>query len=234
MISHEEKIRKIKKKKKIFIVIALIIVGALIVTTLVMLILNAIQYELERRRHEESMRIAEELRGTLLFPDPDWYFNIFEDEYYMALDRSIWVQDGIMGTVINEETWENFDEYIQFMHDVVQLMIHGDHYTYGDLFMDEYWDNPRNRAHWWELGFTMQRLWNIELQVIDETPETIDIRLTYRIHRNDGTLRNDIPSSRVSGEQGTLPMLYRLVRDDEGNIRILTKFVHVFGAHDDF
>ena len=234
MVSHEEKIQKRKKKKKIFITIAIVIVAALVLTTLAMLILNAIQYNLERRRHEESLRRADELRGTLLFPDPDWYFNIFEDKYYMALDRSIWVRDGIMGTVINEETWDNFDEYIQFMHDVVQLMILGDHYTYGDLFMDEYWENPRNRAAWWELGFTMQRLWDIELQIMDETPESVDVRLTYRIHRNDGTLRNDLPSRRYSAEQGTLPMLYRLVRDDEGNIRILNKFVHVFGAQEDF
>ena len=234
MLSHEEKIKRIKKKKKIFIVAALIIIGVLILTTVVLLILSAVRYNVERRAREERENAAIALRGTLLFPDPNWELNIFEDEYYMGLDRGIWVRDGIMRTVIGEDTWDNYPEYIQFMHDVVQLMIHGDHYTYGDLFMDEYWEDPRNRANWWELGFTMQRLWNIELEIIDETPSSVDVRLTYRIHRNDGTLRDDIRSSRISGEQESLPMLYRLVRDDDGDIRILNKFVHVFGAQEDF
>lgn len=236
MLSHEERMHRAKKRRKIFITAVLIAAGVFILIAVVLVVLSAVNTHIQERRLLEAEAAAEEARGTLIFPDPDWELNIFEDAYYMGLDRGVWVNDGSTRTVITEDNRERHLPEIQFMFDVVQLIINGDSHAYADIFTDDYWNDPRHRDVWWALleegydAFTMQRLWDIEIAIIDrietQTEIITDISLTYRLHRNDGTFRNDLPSSRYSSEQGTRPMLYRLVRGTDGEIRVSHRFVY--------
>ena len=233
MISHEEKIARAQKKKKIFIAAVLIAVGVFIVVLAVMLVLSAVLNMIQDRRQAELEQAAQAAQGTLIFPDPDWYANIFEDEYYMSLDRGVWYDDGAVRTVITEQNRELYPVEVQFMFDVVQMIINGEYDDYNDIFSDEYWEGIQARDRYWDLrlDFPMQRLHNIEIAIIGRTETSVDMRLTYMILRNDGTFRNDLPFSHETITP-MRPMVYRLIMDADGEIRVSHKFVYRFAAWD--
>ena len=222
MLNHDEKIRQAQKKKKILLVVVLIIVGAFMLLGIALLILSGVrQFVWERRVQEMSPQERLYIHG-----DADWDRNIFEDNYYMSLDRSIRYNDGgVMLTVMNEENKETYPVPAQFMYDVIYLIINGDYEAYNNLFADEYWENGGG-----DYMFPMQALYKIELQIISMEETTADVILSYMIYRNDGMFRLDLPYN----EEAIRPIVYRLVTDSEGEIKVSSKFPFNFMAGGNF
>lgn len=216
MLSHEEKIRIQQKKKKILITAVLIVVGIFVLVGISLLILSAIQQYIQETKIQEY----ETPRYSYVYPDTDWDRNIFEESYYMGFDRSIKYNDGIATTTISEENKTSYPAEVQYMYDVVNLIINGDYEEYNKIFADEYWELiSKEDLLMRQLGFTMQPLYDIEIANVSSTESetNIDVQLSYKIYKNDGTFRNDM--SYDDGE--ILPVIYRLVTDSTGQIKVL-------------
>ena len=218
MLNHDEKIKQAQKKKKVLLVVVLIIVGVFMLLGITLLILSGVrQFVWDRRVQEMNPQERLYIHG-----DADWDRNIFEDNYYMSLDRSIRYNDGgVLLTVMNEDNIESYPPAAQFMYDAVYLIINGDYEAYNNLFAPEYWENG-GEEYW----FPMQALYKIELQIISMEETTADVILSYMIYRNDGMFRRDLPYN----EEAVRPIVYRLVTDSEGGIKVSNKFPFTFIA----
>jgi hypothetical protein len=227
MLSHEEKIRLMQKKKKILLIAVLIVIGVFVLVGITLLILSAVRHHVWDRRVQDHMNPTER---RYIHPDADWDRNIFEDSFYMSLDRSIKYNDGVGITVMTEENQSRYPPAAQFMYDVVQLIINGDYEAYNEIFADEYYDQVRFEDL--RLAFPMQPLYNIEIQTLRESEDrtTTEVKLTYMIHRNDGMFRPDLPYD----EPSIKPFVYRLIIDADGEIKVSHKFPYQFIAAGDF
>ena len=234
MLNHEEKITLQQKKKRIFFIAVLILVGVSVIITVVLLILSAVHNFIQERRWEE----AQGPQRSFIFPNPDWSANIFEEEYYMSLNRAVWVSEhnDTMRTVISEENRNAYPAAIQFMYDVVHMIIRGDYEAYNAIFTNEHWENvewEERAGRLWADTFPMQRLHNIELAIVRETETSVDVRVSYMILRNDGTFRNDLePTTETMSPM--IPHVYRLVMDEDGNIRVASRTVYRFHVPERF
>lgn len=217
---------KREKRKKIFMIAVCAVVGIFLVLGLITLILSAVNnYTISKSKQN----IDKETRRSYIYPEPDYDFNIFEDEGYMSLDRRIWFNDGGSHTVITEENYSSYSTEIQFMYGVINLIINGDYTEYNKIFTDDYLKNVGDDLR--EV-FTMQQLFEIELERVDsgESENTADIKVTYRIRNNNGTFRNDIDFN----DAGSLPVVYRLISDSTG-IKVtglLTYYKYTTGLYD--
>ena len=231
MLSNEERILRGKKKKKILTAAVLIFVGAFMITGITLVILSGVQHLVQERRWQE---LEDAARVRFVYPaDTDWDRNIFEESAYMGLDRTIRYSDGVTITVITEENKESYPVAAQFMYDVVFLIKHGDYEAYNDIFAEEYWQTVREEDL--RLEFPMQPLYNIEIQIVNVTDTHVDVKLEYRIHRNDGMFRNDLSYN----DGDSRPVVYRLItvynaETEENEIKVLRVMPYSFAAQIDF
>ena len=116
------------------------------------------------------------------------------------------------------------------MYEVVHLIINGDYEAYNEIFADEYYENAK--AEDLRLEFPMQALYNIEIQITAESEDktSAEVKLSYMIYKNDGMFRPDLPYD----EAALRPFVYRLITDDEGEIKVSHKFPHSFIAGSNF
>jgi hypothetical protein len=227
MLNHEEKIKLAQKKKKILLAVVLIIVGVFLLLGVTLLILSGVRQFVWEKRVQEHVNPMER---RYIHPDPDWDKNIFEDSQYMSLDRS--VRHNSEGTVITAMTDENKELYsvpAQFMYDVVQIIINGDYEAYNALFADEYWEDGGE-----DFMFPMQALYKIEIQIIDMTETTADVKLSYTIYKNDGMFRPDLPPNIRTDEEAVRPIVYTLAENARGELQILKTSVYSFIATENF
>ena len=214
MLSHEEKILRNKKKKKMLITGILITAAVIALVGIALLILTAVQEFIHERRVEEHQNAV---RRSYVYPETDWGKNIFEDSYYMSLDRSVKYSDGYATTVITEENKSQYSAEAQFMYDVVHLINNGDYEAYNDIFSEGYWE--RVKIEDVRLEFTMQPLYNIKIEIADKAEASTDMELIYMLYKHDGTFRNDLDYN----EEATIPVIYRLIMED-GEIKVSHMF----------
>ena len=226
MMNQEEKILFMQKKKKRLLIAVLVIIGAFALVGIVLFIATIISTGMGDELLRESPEGSGEIR-YIFPPDTDWDRNIFEESVYMSFDRAVKYSDGVALTVMTEETKEFYPPAAQFMYDVVWLIINGDYEKYNEIFADEYWENGGA-----DYEFPMQALYNIELQIIDESESktSADVSLSYMMYKNDGMFRSDLPYD----EPALRPFVYRLIMDDEGKIKVLDKFPQTIIAGSNF
>jgi len=225
MLNHEEKIELAKKKKKILLRAVFIIIGVFLIIGIVLLIFSAVWHRVAQGNISDAH--ANPMQRRFIHPDPNWYRNIFEEASYMELDRSIKFNDSGAITEMREDNLERYPMAAQFMYNVVHLIKNGEYEAYNDIFADEYWDNLRRtgRDAYGEM-FPMQALYNIEIRIIDSAPESADVVLSHMIYRNDGMFRPDL--SYNDGDMS--PVIYSLIIDRDGEIRVLRKSPYAFLA----
>jgi len=213
MLSEDEIIKqreRNEKKKKILFIAVGVVVGLIVLLGIVSFILSAINDHLENRAKTE---IENETRRTYIYPPADYDYDIFSDAGYLGLDRGIWFSDGVAKTVVTDDNLKQYSPEVQFMYNVINMIIKGDYVEYNKIFTANYMrtagDDIRER-------FTMQQLFDIELEYVyyDESGSEIysDIVVTYWIRNNNGTFRNDLDYN----DAGALPVVYRLISNSEG------------------
>lgn len=211
----EEAIKNKEKRKKILLIAVCAVLGVFLLLGIAALILSGIQNSLRDRAKE---KLEEDSRRSYIYPPPDYDFDIFKDEKYLELDRNVRFNDGFSQTVITDENKSAYPDEIQFMYNVVNLIINGDYTGYNKIFTEDYLASAGNDLR--EI-FTMQQLFEIGLEYMDSREEGgseyIDIEITYRIRNNNGTFRNDLDYN----DTGALPVVYMLVKDSEsGSIKV--------------
>ena len=211
--NEQERLKRQAKKKKILIIAVISVVGLFIVLGLAIFIFSAVQNHLDDQKREELNK-----GQSYIYPPADYNFNIFTDEFYMnECDRNIWVNDGYTRTVITDDNQKDYPAEILFMRDVINYIISGDYTEYNKIFTDDYLknagDDKRER-------FTMQQLYNIELELIDYTETTggsnYAVKVTYMIRNNNGTFRNDLDYN----DDGSRPVVYMLTSDRNGDTKV--------------
>ncbi len=150
-------------------------------------------------------------KEPIFFYNIDYDFDIFTDEAYLDLDRSLLYSDdgASFARLVTDEDFKNAGKYAVFFGNYFEAAIYGRHEEYNSFFEESYFkENPKKER------FTMQMIYNMEVTklseyVIDEgTPnEAIKSEFTvrYAIRRNNGTLRDDLDSG------VTRPQIYELV-----------------------
>ncbi|NLW73775.1 MAG: hypothetical protein GX057_02610 [Clostridiales bacterium] len=152
-------------------------------------LINMIAKMLEERDKD----VYNPTRQTIIFHTPDYNENIYDDEYYMGLDRSIYYRELDTGVTvaIEAEDYDSYDESVRFMVDFVNYIIAGDAESYNACFEEAYFEVEGNDE---KEAFTMQKLYNILITKISETKDGYLFTLEYMIKDNNGTFRTDIGS----------------------------------------
>ena len=217
-----------EKRKKIFLIAVGVVIGILILLGLVTFILSAIDNYNKSKTRDKEEKI---LKQTNIFPEADYDYNIFDDEEYMLRDRGVWFSDGVSKTVMTDANLKTYPVEAQFMYNVIDLIINGDYEEYNKIFTEDYIKKAGND---FREQFTMQKLFEIELEYIDhgqlsDNTDYWDIQLTYRIKDNNGTFRSDLEFN----DEGARPVIYSLISDKEGLkvSNVLTKGQYNSGAY---
>ncbi|MCL2813527.1 MAG: hypothetical protein FWD23_02885 [Oscillospiraceae bacterium] len=208
------------KRKKILAAGALFAAGALALLGILLLILSAVDGCTKDRAKAE---LEKSMTRRYNYVDPDYELDILKDDGYLAKDRNIWFNNGTLKTVITEDNRSTYSPETQFMYDVINIIIKGDYIAYNNLFTADYLQNAGDDLR---ERFTMQQLFQIEFEYENYWEEGntaySDITLIYRIRNNNGTFRNDLDYN----DDGYIPVVYRLSKDQNGEIKVWDLMTH--------
>ena len=131
------------------------------------------------------------------FEYPDYDENIFEDASYLELDRRIHLRRGPETVALESEAAAaDQGEAVVLLTRYIESILCGDAAMYNSFFTDKYYNRvlPYTR-------FTPQKIYDILLEEVQHTESTAGdsyvYYVSYAIHENDGTFRQDIPSDAV-------------------------------------
>lgn len=157
------------------------------------------------------------------FVEPRFDYDILKDAEYLALNRSVCYSDGTITRELEEAERTTMGAGVALLWDMLDRIIAGDTEGYNALFTQAY--IQKNGAH---EDFTMQQLYGANAQtgillevdrseVKEEDGRTVTYllyRVTYRIHKNDGTFRRDI------GSDEARPQIILLTDREGGRFKI--------------
>ncbi len=179
-------------KKKILIVFAGMIVFAIIALLLIAWI-DGMEQDKNNSDEEETKNPP----TTIIYYDPDYEYDIMQDEEYLGLDRYIYYKNSRTNeTIIIEDKAiqnNNYGPAVQVLKKMIDAIIAGDHEAYNALFSDNYFAVP-GRAP--EEPFTMQQVYGIKFTVMNEFDTSdeqfgrytqYEFIVEYKIHKNNGT-----------------------------------------------
>lgn len=197
--------------KKRLLKIAIIILAVFAVLVL-------FDFALEKGLFDRPQQDDTGTREPIFFFNPDYDFDIFTDEAYLDLDRSLhFSDDGGTSTAIltDENSYNSAHRTARFFKEYFDAVIMGDYEKYNSLFTDEYL--KKNGA---KDRFTMQMIYNMEAVLLrsedhDDGTTLYEFEVRYAIRRNNGTFRDDLDSG------VTRPQLY-VIREgsDTGSLLI--------------
>ncbi len=154
-------------------------------------------------------------RAEIEFSDPLLSVDIYADEDYMDLDRTIYytMVDGYETTVpILEGEEIHYSTEVRLLVRLIKAAIAGDTVAYNACFSKEYIDKSGEFS-----PFTMQKLYDIS--IVDYTYSAaapdgyVSVRvygLRYKIKDNNGSLRDDV------GSDGEIEQRISVVKDAAG------------------
>ncbi len=166
---------------------------------------------------EEEKKItsmySDELYSYTFYP-AKYDIDVTEDRRYMELDRSIHYKNGAVTVMVTEEELGSYNAAVQFFDTYFKTVVKGDADTYNTFFTDFYYET--NEPY---VAFAPQKLYDIEIEQLNEKSEDSGLvrwtfNVKYKIHRNNGTFRNDIDSD------ASKKLCFELIRDLYGNVKI--------------
>lgn len=184
----ERKSRDKRIVKKIFLGITILIAAIL----LLLGILACIDLLLEK----------EDLTPPLppeAFFSADYTENIFEDEAYMRLNRSVYYKQYDSGEILTEENYEDLGTASEFFYHYFNNVISGNYNAYHKMLTETYLQDDEVPDR-----FTMQMLYDIQVNQVQapgsatykgEEVTVFFFEVKYKIFRNNGTFRNDVGSN---------------------------------------
>lgn len=204
--------------KKVFRIVVIV----LIVLVTVYLILGAVWRFLVDNRQERVIKSEDDYLYSSFrtYYKEDYNSDIFNENEYMSLNRNIMFASGDG----NEYSLYDIDEDMlsaaqRFFINYFALVSGGNYEEYESLFTSEYRSNPVGFEKHVNRRFTQQRVYDINVKLIAEEASSDKKEYTYngipcaygiyevafKILRNDGTFRRDLP------ENAQRPVIFELV-----------------------
>ena len=223
---------------------------AIIIVVIVFALLGAlcgVLYGISKYLSDDEIEISEKPinldgKSYINYYEPDYSANIFEDKDYLAKNRSIKYiipSDGSeMSIVLDEYDHDVLTEGQKFFVDYFYAATHGDYEAYGEMFTEEYLDDPCGfEKHPQDKKFPMQRIYDIEITELGRSDPSDTsynyngihavfgvYEVGYKILKNDGEFRYDL------SEGGTIPLIFELVTTGVGtqNEKTLIKNIYKY------
>ena len=209
-------------------VIVVLAVFALLIA--LCLALYGAQKLLQDRGSQSDKRQTPLLDGKnyINFYEPDYDANIYEDKDYLAKNRSIRYvvpgDGGSVGIVLDEYDDASLTEGQRFFKRYFKALADGDTEAYHGMFTAEYIAEPEGfETHPADREFPMQRVYDITVTELGRSdpadtsfsyngePAVFGVyEVRYKILKNDGELRYDLP------ENGENPLIFELVTTGAG------------------
>ena len=211
-MNHTEKntadIKKIKKKRMI---IALIIVSVLGIISYVILENPEI---FEKKESKKATSMYSDKLYSYIFHKCEDDFDVTSDEWYMQLDRSLHYKSGNVSVMVLDEELGDYNNAVKFFKEYFDTVIAGDEDTYNTYFTDRYFED--NKPY---VSFAPQMIYDIEVEQLSEKSNedgtmNWSFNVKYKIHKNNGTFRNDLDSDSAK------TLYYELIADRDGNVKI--------------
>ena len=148
------------------------------------------------------------------FYPTDYELDVTADEVYMGLDRYVYFKNGNETIAITDGDYAAYNPAVEFFGNYFETVIAGDAETYNTFFTDLYYQT--NKPY---VQFAPQMLYDIRIEMLSNDPQNdgsvlYAFNVEYKIHRNDGTFRNDI------GSDASKKLYFELYEDKEGLVRI--------------
>ena len=146
---------------------------------------------------------------TYIFYPIDRDLDIMTDKDYLDLDRSLYYTKGAETYAIDKENVRDLTDDIKFFIKYFDLAIAGNYTSYNKLFTEKYYKS--NEAYY---SFTQQMIYDMHIEKLGE--KAVDGKtefyydVSYKIHKNNGTFRNDIESD------ASKTLFFTLVETDSG------------------
>ena len=140
----------------------------------------------------------------IVFYNPDFNSDIMSEPDYLALDRSIKYSDGALTWEISGENYDNPSDSCQaFLINYIKALVAGDTAKVRTMYSDE-----AIKALGIPEKITEQRIYEtvfteLSCAEIVEKGESFfryEIKAEYKIQKNDGLFRSDLPSDSVKAQ----------------------------------
>ena len=206
--------KKEKSKKKIAVLCALLglcVLGVLSWVLLYCIPEKDVNPMFDSEKQEEIIGMYGSTQSYIYYPI-DHNLQVMNEREYLDLDRSIYYTKGAETIAILDEDFANYTADVQFFRNYFNLAILGKYSEYNALFTEHYYES--NEPYY---SFTQQMIYDINIEKLGEGTvrgmDSYSYNVSYKIHRNNGTLRNDI------GSDGSKTLNFTLV-DCDGTILI--------------
>jgi len=211
-----------KAKKNTNYTRLIIVVSICLAAMVLLMLLNSIEFS------TAPLFMPEEAEtDPIYFREVDEDYDPFDDEEYLEKNRFITYTDPPYTTLIDEYNNEH-DRLGYFFLEYFDSLIKGDAEKYNTFFTDDYYSDKNNKPYEF---FTKQPIYDIEIEKTSEyTFEEGEyagitryvFKISYKIFRNDGTFRHDMPS------RAAVPRIVEIL-DDGTDIKInsITKSISV-------
>lgn len=234
-----------KKKKRALKKGILIILSAFAVLAILCGIL-ALVLHFVRRKPETAPPVNRDVTGKayINYYEPDYAADIFKESAYLALDRSIrYTVQGEASSysyVLSEHSPEALTEGGRFFLTYFDAVTHGNYEAYHGFFTDEYAADPTGfEKHPTDRVFPMQRLYDMRVTELYRTepgdtayiyrgePVVYGVyEVRYKIRKNDGEFRVDLPSD------AEMPLIFELMTQNAGTENELTLIRDIYRYED--
>lgn len=206
-LTENEQIKDKKGIKKKTVMLICIILAVIIFMFILVWILDIV---LDKLSSDKNKKYEFE------FYEANYSENIFEDEEYLELIKNSVIMFSNMDNVtfgITEDEAIKYGEDVDFMVKYVHYMTYGMVKEYNECYSELYYtvEEPKK-------SFTMQKIYDVSIEKLSQTQVSDDgqtyseyiFTLTYKIHENNGTLRDDFLNGtkkqfiRITNREGEL------------------------------
>ena len=202
-------VKKRNKKRVITGFVVLCVLGMISAVCLQ----NPQWFELKTEAPSNTSMYSDKIVSYTFYPT-DYNLDVTADEVYMGLDRYVYFKNGNETIAITDGDYAAYNPAVEFFGTYFETVIAGDAETYNTFFSDLYYET--NKPY---VQFAPQMLYDIRIEMLSNDPQNdgtvlYAFNVEYKIHRNDGTFRNDIDSD------ASKKLYFELYEDKEGVVKI--------------
>ncbi len=202
---------KSKQKKRILIGIGVLCVLGMISAVCLQ---NPQWFDIQKTSDVGPTNMYSDKLVSYTFYPTDYDLDVTADAVYMGLNRYVYFKNGNETVAITDGNYAAYNPAVEFFGTYFETVIAGDHETYNTFFSELYYE-ANEPMH----EFAPQMLYDIQIEMLSQDPQNdgstlYAFNVEYKIHRNDGTFRNDM------GSDASKKLYFELYEDRDGLVQI--------------